>query len=141
MTFPNSMLGLLWMTVLHCVLLFPITIPVTVTGAWWLFKKRAPGQPPLPLTVWIPSALVVATLAWAAAFAQSPAGVWAGWRWPGLFGVVAVMCAVLVAAMLWRRANRDRRVAGASVVQIWILVVAAWVAAAAVSPGSGLGAL
>ncbi|MCA9739012.1 MAG: hypothetical protein R3E98_17980 [Gemmatimonadota bacterium] len=50
------------------------------------------------------------------------------------------MIALPLAVERWRT-TRDRRVIGASLVQIWLLIVSAWVAAAAVSPGSGLGAL
>ncbi len=113
---------------------------MTIGGLWLLFKGNARDRPPLPASVWIPSALVVATYAWAGAFVQPPDGKWDGWRWPGLFGVVAVLIALLLADVLWRT-TRYRRVAGASLLQIWILVVTAWVAGAAVSPGSRLGAL
>ena len=140
MTYLNSVTSLVWMTLIHWALLVPVTIPVTLAGLWLVFKRRSRDQAPLPVSVWIPAALVVTTLTWAAAFVQSPSGRWDGWKWPALFGVFAVLIALLLAVKLWRTTH-DQRVAGLSLLQIWILVVTAWVAGAAVSPGSGLGAL
>ena len=139
-TYLSSLTGLLWMVLVHWVLLVPITLPVTVVGLWLLLKRNGHHRPALPPAVWIPSALVITTLAWAAAFVQPPDGTWSGWQWPGLFGVVALLIALRLSIGLWRTTG-DRRVAGLSLLQVWLLVVTAWVAGAAVSPGSGLGAL
>ena len=106
-------IGLAWMTIVFCGFCFPITIPILLVFRWLMWIRPS----------------------------TKTRGPWDGYRWPATvaLGLFAICCAV--AWRTWRRSGRDSRVMGLLVVQLWFGVIALWVVAAAVSPGSGLGAL
>jgi len=138
----EGMVGLCWMTIVICVILFPITIPVLI-----LFPCLMWGWPAsrtivtVPRSVWLPSALIVLLFAWAVPFLQTPIGPWNGFSWPAFVAIGIFATACTLGLRTWQRAARDRRVAGLLMLQLWFGAMATWVVAGAVSRGNGLGSI
>ena len=142
MQFLGGVIGMLWATIVSSILLFPITVPVLLIFPWLMWMgPSAKRTDAVPRSVWFPVVGIVLLLVWGTAFGVSQKAPWHGWAWPAAVGVgIYVSCCVL-AWRVWRQSGRDRRVTGLLLVELWFGGVATWVVAAAVSPGSGLGAL
>ena len=135
-------IGLAWMTIVFCGFCFPITIPILLVFRWLMWiRPSTKTRGPIPKSVMIPIVLIAVMLIWGAIFSGSPRGPWDGYRWPATVALGLFAICWAVAWRIWRRSGRNSRVMGLLVVQLWFGVIALWVVAAAVSPGSGLGAL
>ena len=131
-----------WMTIVYCVVFFPVTLPALLVFPWLMWGRSARRSPtPVRRSVWYPSLTIVIMFLWGTAFGQPLNGPWHGYQWPAAVGLGIFVVACVFAWREWRRSNWDRRVAGLLMIQMWFGAVGTFIVAGGVSAGSGLGAL
>jgi hypothetical protein len=136
MRYLACLIGFCWMTFLFAIAWFPITVPVLLAFPWLMWGRKARQlTTAIPWSVWRPTLAIAAMFLWGIPFALRVPGPWHGYQWPALVCVGLFAGASVLAWREWQRANRDRRVAGLMLLQLWFGAIGTYVVAVSVSAG------